>query len=295
MERVREPERYKETWGQWDTHIGSAREAQTTDRRAEKERGERTSGVQKSMALASATAPGPSPYQAAQHLSSALPTEGIILNALLFLPLPGRDPRLRPAPTLTPNRVRPLRHLPPRSILGPPQGGRLPLAPGPKQAPGPQVRGQRLSECPPWGCCPDSCRGPRCALHQPQPIPVIPASQPDSHSAAAFPLLGEGNPPCRPPPELRPVLSEPLVEDLSEAHLCPAAHTPASGQGHQPGESLLGRRPLRVPSAEFPWRCKVAGGWMALAGLVCKHSQKPLDCSCVQVCERPMRKPRRTC
>lgn len=33
---------------------------------------------------------------------------------------------------------------------------------------------------------------------------------------------------------------------------------------------------------------------MALAGLVCKHSRKPPDCSCVQVCERPMRKPRRT-
>lgn len=256
MERVREPERYKETWGQWDTHVGSAGEAQTTDRWAEKERGERTTGVQRSMAPASATAPGPSPHQAAQHLSSTLPTECIILNAVLFLALPGRDPRLSSAPTLTPNRVRPLRHLPPHSILGPPQGGRLSLVPGPKQVPGPRVQGQRLSECPPWGCCPDCCSGPHCALHQPQPIPVIPASQPDSHSAAAFSLLREGNPPCRPPPELRPVLSEPLDEDLSEAHLCPAAHTPASCQGHQLGESLLGCRPYESPALISPGTAK---------------------------------------
>ena len=99
VERWKESESHKDTWRERDTHKCSAREAQTVDEQVEKER-ERTSSVQKSLALASPAAPDPQSSSGCPVSFISLPSKCFLLNAPLFLPL--RGPWLSSAPTLTP-------------------------------------------------------------------------------------------------------------------------------------------------------------------------------------------------
>lgn len=100
VERWKESERHKDTWRQRDTHKYSAREAQTADEQAEKEREKERLVSKKSLALASPAAPGPQSSSGCPVSFISLPSKCILLNAPLFLPL--RGPWLSSAPTLTP-------------------------------------------------------------------------------------------------------------------------------------------------------------------------------------------------
>ena len=60
------------------------------------------------------------------------------------------------------------------------------------------------------------------------PVPVIPASQPDGHSAAAFPLLGEGTPSLQSSPARSAHVSAPLTSPwvrICHKHTSPADPT----------------------------------------------------------------------